>query len=116
MDPITPTITTTLPISDFIDLFTPISLPTPEGAITSTPPAFGFTNVFTSSAPYGATVYKWMMDQGIVNIYITVAIAFAALMIVIAFVWRRIRMGQAFGRQQAGQAYRAFMSMQDRYK
>jgi uncharacterized membrane protein YagU involved in acid resistance len=116
MDPITPTVTTTLPISDFVGLFTPISLPTPEGALTGTLPTFGFTSVFTGSAPYGATIYQWMMDQGIVSVYFTVAIAFAALMIVIAFVWRRIRMGQAFGRQQAGAAYRAFMSMQDRYK
>lgn len=90
----TPTITYTLPISQYIQMFQPLVIAQPAELTTTVPYTFQIINMFTSSGPYGATIVSWFFDHSVIDYYIWLRLAFVALLFLIAFVMRRIKAGR----------------------
>jgi len=91
MDPITGTVTSTLPISAYMELFsTPLVITAPAGYTpiyaTST---FGLMGVITNSAPIVPYIVQ-MVSDSIIRYYLGLRIGMTAILIVVAWVIKRI--------------------------
>jgi|SRR5690606_38367508 len=102
MDPITTQITATLPLTDYIHYFQPIVTPSIDGIYGRGPEltttityTFDLVDVFLQSGPYGATIVDWLVQTVVVDYYIRLRIAMTALVFIVGFVMRRIRLGKA---------------------
>ena len=89
MDPITTTITATLPLTGYIEMFT---MATP---ITTTGPAitytFDFMRMITTSVPIVPAIMKFVLiDTPTLKYYIGLRVGMTALLFVITFVLKRL--------------------------
>ena len=91
MDPITTTITTTLPLTGYIKLFTeaaPITMTGP--AITY---SFDFMRMITAGIPVIPAIMKFVIvDTPVIKYYIGLRVGLTALLFVMAFVTKRLGM------------------------
>ena len=92
MDPITPTITGTLPISYYISLFQPF----PEmiadggGGLPTIVPSGTISTMLTVIAPVVATLMSITIPNGIFAMYVSMRIGLLGLLIVWGYVMRRL--------------------------
>lgn len=91
MDPITGTITSTLPISSYYELFTtPLVITTPDG-YTPITGSFNIMGIITQSAPLAPYLVSLVSDS-IIRYYLGLRIGMTAILIVIAWVIKKIGM------------------------
>lgn len=91
MDPITGTVTSTLPISTYMELFTtPLVVTAPEGYVPITG-SFNLMGVITQSAPIAPYIVGVVSDS-MIRYYLGLRVGLTAILIIVAWVAKRIGM------------------------